>query len=254
VRSGRRDDLASLILVAWAANTLAWTWRLGLVIARAGADRRRDHVERDPLLISAIASTRCCTLAAVASRPGRPVIARNTLGALGTIFARATLGAIVTGISLIAVVPLGPFRTFGTIWPIIVARAALLLHRGTIVVASLDHLVVLIFVAIILAALLALLVEARPAFAQHPIIMVGILEVIFGLDAVAGELRIARHALVFLQELGGIAALAIVLAIAVRPPGNVARRLSSTSAAAVALLSIDQILILMPQVPASGGP
>ena len=44
--------------------------------------------------------------------------------------------------------------------------------------------------------------------------MVGELEIIFGLDAVAGELRVARHALVFLEQLRGIAALAIVLAIA----------------------------------------
>ena len=43
--------------------------------------------------------------------------------------------------------------------------------------------------------------------------MVRELQVIFGLDAVAGELRIARHALVLLEQLGGIAALPIVLAI-----------------------------------------
>ena len=44
--------------------------------------------------------------------------------------------------------------------------------------------------------------------------MVRELEIIFGLDAVARELRIARHALVFLEQLGGIAALAVVLAVA----------------------------------------
>ena len=44
--------------------------------------------------------------------------------------------------------------------------------------------------------------------------MVRELQIIFGLDAVARELRIARHALVFLEQLGGIAALAIVLAVA----------------------------------------
>ncbi len=44
--------------------------------------------------------------------------------------------------------------------------------------------------------------------------MVGILEIIFGLDAVARELRVARHALVFLEQLGGIAALTVVLAVA----------------------------------------
>ena len=44
--------------------------------------------------------------------------------------------------------------------------------------------------------------------------MVRELEIIFGLDAVARELRVARHALVFFEQLGGIAALAIVLAVA----------------------------------------
>ena len=43
--------------------------------------------------------------------------------------------------------------------------------------------------------------------------MVRELEIIFGLDAVARELRVARHALVFFEQLGGIAALAIVLPV-----------------------------------------
>jgi len=46
--------------------------------------------------------------------------------------------------------------------------------------------------------------------------MVRELEIIFGLDAIPGELHVARQRLVLLEQLGGIAALAIVLAIAVR--------------------------------------
>ena len=275
-KSGRRRDFACFILVAGTTDALAGTRRFSLVIAGADSDRRWDHVERDSLFVPtiAIAAARRGALAAVTGRTGRPVIARNPLGALfaGSTFgairsvirgrtlsafraiitrnALNTIGTIVAGAAFVAVLAL---RTLAAVGPIVIARTALL-HRRAIVVARLHHLVVLIFVAIILAALAALLVEASPAFTQHTVIMVGVLEVIFGLDAVAGELRIARHALVFFQELGGVAALAIVLAIAVRPAGNVARRLSSTSAAAVALLSIDQILILMPQAPASGGP
>ena len=60
----------------------------------------------------------------------------------------------------------------------------------------------------------ALLLEAGAAFAEDAEIMVRKLQIIFGLDAVARELRVARQALVFFQQLGGIAALAIVLAIA----------------------------------------
>ena len=59
-----------------------------------------------------------------------------------------------------------------------------------------------------------LILEARAAFAEHAEIMVRELQIIFGLDAVARELRVARHALVFFEQLGGIAALAIVLAVA----------------------------------------
>jgi len=171
------------------------------------------------------------------------------------------LGAIVARSALITVLTLRPFGAFGplsTIGSIIVAvarTALLLLHRRTIIVARFHHFVFGFLIAILIAALTALLVIPRAAFAEHAIIMVGVLQIIFGLDAVAGELRITRHALVFFQKLGGVAALAIVLAIAVRPAGNVARRLSSTAAAAVALLSIvDQILILMPQAPDLAGP
>ena len=71
--------------------------------------------------------------------------------------------------------------------------------------------------------------------------MVGELQIIFGLDAVAGELGVARHALVFLQELGGIAALAIVLAVARRPPRFSAAALSPAAATAAALTIVDQM-------------
>ena len=52
--------------------------------------------------------------------------------------------------------------------------------------------------------------------------MVRKLQIIFGLDAVALHLRVARQALIFFEQLGGVAALAIVLAVA--RPGIAARR------------------------------
>ena len=70
--------------------------------------------------------------------------------------------------------------------------------------------------------------------------MVRELEIIFGLDAVARELRIARHALVFFEQLGGIAALAIVLPVA-RLSAEVPAPLSPTAAPAAALSIIDQM-------------
>jgi len=71
--------------------------------------------------------------------------------------------------------------------------------------------------------------------------MVRVLQKIFGLDAVAGELRIARHALVFFEQLRRIAALAVVLAIAVRPTAEILGPLPATAATAATLSIIDQI-------------
>jgi hypothetical protein len=70
--------------------------------------------------------------------------------------------------------------------------------------------------------------------------MVRELQVIFGLDTVAGELRVARHALVFLEQLGGIAALPVVLAVA-RLSAEALASLSPTAATAAALTIIDQM-------------
>ncbi len=71
--------------------------------------------------------------------------------------------------------------------------------------------------------------------------MVRELQIIFGLDAVARELRVARHALVFLEQLGGIAALAIVLAVARLSAEVPTSPLSPTAAPAAALSIVDQM-------------
>ena len=89
---------------------------------------------------------------------------------------------------------------------------------GSLVVAGLDELflaaVLLLEVIVTLAAMLRILFfEPGPALAQHAEIMVRELEIIFGLDAVARKLSVASHALIFLEELGSIAALAVVLPV-----------------------------------------
>ena len=55
--------------------------------------------------------------------------------------------------------------------------------------------------------LAALLLEAGAVFAEHAEIMVRELEIIFGVDAIALHLRVARQRLVFFEQLGGVAAL-----------------------------------------------
>ncbi len=102
------------------------------------------------------------------------------------------------------------------------------------------HPVVAVVVLVVVAALALLLVETRAGIAEHAEIMIGELQIIFGLDAVAGQLGVARHALVFLEQLGGIAALAIILAIAAIIAGDAPGLLSTAAATAAALTIIDQ--------------
>jgi hypothetical protein len=67
--------------------------------------------------------------------------------------------------------------------------------------------------------------------------MIGELQVIFGLHAIAGELGVARHVLVFLKQLRGVSALAIILPIA--PEIRVS--LAPAAAAAATLSIVDQM-------------
>jgi hypothetical protein len=69
------------------------------------------------------------------------------------------------------------------------------------------------------------------------------LQIIFGLDTIARELRIARHALIFLEQLRRITALAVILTVA-RLSAEVptaAASLSPTTAPAAALTIVDQM-------------
>ena len=104
---------------------------------------------------------------------------------------------------------------------------------------ALELLVTLVVIEVV-AALAALILEPGAALAQHSEIMVGELEIIFGLNAIARELRVPRHALVFFEQLGGIAALAIVLTVP-RLSAEVRSPLSPTAAPAAALSIIDQM-------------
>jgi hypothetical protein len=67
--------------------------------------------------------------------------------------------------------------------------------------------------------------------------MVGELQIIFALHAVAGELRVARHVLVLFEELRRIAALAIVLAVS----AEVWVPLPPAAATAATLSIVDQM-------------
>jgi hypothetical protein len=97
---------------------------------------------------------------------------------------------------------------------------------------------VLTLVIILVVARSPLIVETRLAIAENSEIMVRELQIIFGLDAVARELRVTRHALILLEQLRGVATLAIVLAIAGL---SALASLAPATAPAAALTIVDQM-------------
>jgi len=120
--------------------------------------------------------------------------------------------------------------------------------------ARIDEFVLAFLIIEILAALAPLVLKARAAFAQHAEIMVRELQIIFGLDAIAGKLGVARHILVFFEQLRGIAPLTIVLAVP-RLSAEVLSPLSPATAPAAATLSIvDQMPTSLRSVVSPLGP
>ncbi|GAA3723903.1 hypothetical protein GCM10022268_35110 [Sphingomonas cynarae] len=115
-----------------------------------------------------------------------------------------------------------PFRTFlpfETLLPLD-RSVATVLPLGIALLAGADRLtLVTIFVVAVEvlrgAALLRLILEPATLIAQHPEIMVGELEIIFGVHPVALTLRIRREVLVLLVKLVRIAARAVIDTIAV---------------------------------------
>jgi hypothetical protein len=156
----------------------------------------------------------------------RPIRTTTTLVA-GV--ARTPVAAIET---VTAILPLLSLRTFLMLLALVAIAT---------VTVSIDEFSMAFVVLAIVAVLRTLILEAGAAFAEHSEIVIRILQIIFGLHAVARELRVARHALIFLQELGGIAALAIVLAVARLSTEVPTSTLSPTTAPAAALSIVDQM-------------
>ncbi|MGZ2412310.1 hypothetical protein ACUXST_001739 [Sphingomonas sp. F9_3S_D5_B_2] len=183
--------------------------------------------------------TACRTLGALlAIATLRALTALCPLTALGpvvAIVARLAFTARLPVFTILAVAPRLAVVAILPIIPILPVVAIILLIVGCV-----EHLLVAILVVEIVVARAALVLEPRTALAEHAEIVIGILEVIFGLHAVAGELCIARHALVLLKELGGVATLAIVLPIS-RLTAEILTSLASTTAPAAVLTIIDQM-------------
>jgi hypothetical protein len=187
-----------------------------------------------------------------------PLSALGPLGALstlGTLFALRAIFALLAIVALgpvVALVAIGALLSVVALGPIIALRAVVALRAvialAAIVVvivafAGIELIVVAVVVVHVVAAARPLLVEARLAFAEHAEIMVRILQIIFGLDAVARKLRVARHALVLFEQLRRIATLAIVLAIAGLSAPGIRSSLPTATAPAATLTIIDQMLL-----------
>jgi len=110
-------------------------------------------------------------------------------------------------------------------------------HVEIVAVTVAVELVILFRLLRLITALIAvLLLEARAGLAQHPEIVIGELEIIFGVDPIALHLGVARQILVFLQQLRRIAARAIVDAIATTLIGIASLRALSATAAATTVV------------------
>jgi hypothetical protein len=104
------------------------------------------------------------------------------------------------------IIPLGAIVAFGPGF----TGARLLPHGGVVLAFVAHHLVVVIIVVATVMTAVALartvLVEARAVFVENAVIMIRELQIIFGLHAITRQLRVARHRLVLLVKLRGVAA------------------------------------------------
>jgi hypothetical protein len=119
---------------------------------------------------------------------------------------------------------------------------------GAIVAALVEATIVAVALFVLevghrLIAARTLLFEARPALAEHPEIMIGELQIIFGHHAVALHLGIPREALILFVQLAGVAArAAIQTTAAVRGAvGAIGRTRPAAAATAAVLTIVDQL-------------
>ena len=131
---------------------------------------------------------------------------------------------------------------------VVIIATALLLLLALALVGGLEHfLVAVLGIVVVALATRILLLEPGPALAQDAEIMVRELQIILGLHAVAGQLGVARHALVLFEQLRGVAALAIVLPVARLATAHSLGPLPAAAAPAAALTIIDQMPTSLPK-------
>lgn len=131
--------------------------------------------------------------------------------------------------AIVAVIPIPATAVVPTFAEIVPAALTVLspLERRVgagILAAFLAHLelvAILIEILVMAAVALLLLFLASAIIGQHAEIMIGKLQIIFSVHAIAGELRVACHILVFFKKLGCIAASAAVNPVPVVAPAPI---------------------------------
>ncbi len=227
------------IFIARLADPAAGTRRLHFRVVIANPDCGREDTDSDAFFIlchrcklAARTHGSFYTIAAIgpliAVREGGPFILLALIIFRTFIPFRSivALGAVVALRPLVAIVTSRPIRALRAIAArFAVLTTAVAARRGTLAVAFIFLVrltlgaggpFVAITIFIITRAALILFFEARAAILEDAEIVIGELKIIFGLNTIPRELHVARQCLIFLEQLGGIAALAIVLTIAVR--------------------------------------
>jgi hypothetical protein len=141
------------------------------------------------------------------------------------------IGAIARGTIILALIALTlfalalitlPLFARGAVILALVSRRAVILRLrvgAEIVIAveaGVEVVTILVEIAFFTRAVaLLLLLLTGAVVGEHAEIMIGKLQIIFGIDPVARHLGIARHILVFLKKLGRVAACAVVDAVTV---------------------------------------
>ena len=187
---------------------------------------------------------RCIDVTALLIAAGAvaPVAARFALVILPTVLVSGLIPALIARL-IAALIP--------RLAPALIARSALGLVGASIVAAiigAVEFIAVFAIVIVIATITLLLFFLAGAIVGQHAEIMVGELQIIFGIHAVAGHLRIAGHILVFLKKLGRIAARAVVDAVAIvaaAPVATIGSTVIVPAAIATAGLPVvDQDMVL----------
>ncbi|CAA9502778.1 MAG: hypothetical protein AVDCRST_MAG39-1474, partial [uncultured Sphingomonadaceae bacterium] len=202
-------------------------------------------------LVSALLAAETGTITALAA------VARLTAFALAA-FARTALALTLAAIPIVALRPLAALEPLAAVAPCPPALAAAVVvatssaaaaavgalvallalgSRGFVLVA-LELVTVVVIVAESVGATALLLFIARAVLAQHAEVMLGELQIIFGLHPVARHLRVAGERPVLFEQLGGVATLAIVAGVAL---GGALRARSAAAATATVLPIIDQL-------------